>query len=293
MANVLCSVNSVCTKVYQKIPVIIRSLIIGLLILCSATFPLLFLIAQNMNWLPQIPWVLVPGILFLWLYWRYLNGHGWPAKTSNVRKEYLRANAIPSTLRMNCWISGIFLGLFITGLNVLGYLLLEIPKDGIASFQPLLNTPLHTGLPLMLFFALVVGVSEEAAFRGYMQKSLEKRYTPTVAIGFVAIIFALVHFPPMPLIPFFVLGAVGWGVLAYFSNSILPGIIFHIMVDLGFLLWLRLDTDTVLYIFAHSPSDGINNLLIGAILFTITIGCITFYSFFKLGQKRKSVSNIS
>ena len=85
--------------------------------------------------------------------------------------------------------------------------------------------------------ALVAGGVEEAAFRGYMQAPLERRYGPSIAIAVVALVFFFAHFAPIAALPGFVLGGIMWGLLAFWSGSILPGVILHTLVDTVSFLW--------------------------------------------------------
>jgi membrane protease YdiL (CAAX protease family) len=85
--------------------------------------------------------------------------------------------------------------------------------------------------------AIVAGAVEEAGFRGYMQAPLERQYGPAVAIAIVAVVYFLAHFAPVSALPGFVLGAAAWGLLAYLSGSIWPGVILHSLVDTASFLW--------------------------------------------------------
>jgi membrane protease YdiL (CAAX protease family) len=79
--------------------------------------------------------------------------------------------------------------------------------------------------------SLVAGLVEEAAFRGYMQVPLEKKYGPAFAIIVVGIMFGLAHFThanmSLLMMPLFIVSSVIYGLLAYISKSIIPGIILH------------------------------------------------------------------
>ena len=79
--------------------------------------------------------------------------------------------------------------------------------------------------------ALVAGVTEEAAFRGYMQRPIERRHGPVVAIFVTGTAFGLAHFthPEVTavLLPFYLAVAAVYGMLAYLTDSIIPGIVLH------------------------------------------------------------------
>lgn len=85
---------------WQSIPVAVRAVITGLVILvCGAlgwsaiTFGSLRL-AASVSWASG-PLGLAAGSLFLWGYWRYLGGAWWPQSSAEVRRSRLRANPLP------------------------------------------------------------------------------------------------------------------------------------------------------------------------------------------------------
>jgi hypothetical protein len=79
--------------IWSNVPVIIRGILLGLLILIIGQLPtgLIFL---NLQITPSIPWFLPIMLIWLWLFWRYLNGWGWPASTAQIRNQNLRAHKI-------------------------------------------------------------------------------------------------------------------------------------------------------------------------------------------------------
>jgi hypothetical protein len=90
--------------------------------------------------------------------------------------------------------------------------------------------------PVVLFLMLltgsaVAGITEETGFRGYMQKPVEERHGPIVAILITGITFGLMHFShpetTLALMPFYFFAATVYGMLAYLTNSILPGMVLH------------------------------------------------------------------
>jgi membrane protease YdiL (CAAX protease family) len=105
-----------------------------------------------------------------------------------------------------------------------------------------------TVLCLFLGIAVEAGVVEEAAFRGYMQVPLEKRYGPQAAIIVVSVVFGVVHIANgyrelTWLLADAVLGAI-LGTMAYLTNSILPGVVLHAANDaVRFLVVWRLGSN--------------------------------------------------
>lgn len=89
-------------------------------------------------------------------------------------------------------------------------------------------------LTLALFVltgALVAGVAEEAAFRGYMQGPIERRHGPVVAILVTGLFFGFAHFThpeaTFAWLPYYMAVAAVYGMLAYFTDSILPSLALH------------------------------------------------------------------
>lgn len=120
----------------------------------------------------------------------------------------------------------------------------KLPGD---TFPDVSAYPLMTIVSYVLMASVVAGLTEEAGFRGYMQGPLERRYGPRVAILTVGIVVWLAHYTHfignewlfLVYMPFYLTAAIIFGVLAYLTGSILPGVVLHASADvLGFgLLW--------------------------------------------------------
>jgi membrane protease YdiL (CAAX protease family) len=83
-------------------------------------------------------------------------------------------------------------------------------------------------LRAMFVGALIPAVSEEALFRGFLQRSLEEKMKPFNAILIASVIFGLVHFNPINLIPLICIG-IFLGALAYYTRSLLLPILVHFL----------------------------------------------------------------
>jgi len=86
--------------------------------------------------------------------------------------------------------------------------------------------------------SLVSPLTEEAAFRGYGQVLLERRFKPVVAVALSSLFFALYHgptqgFAPSKVLFYFIVGVV-FGTTAFMTRSVLPAIPVHIAGDLLF-----------------------------------------------------------
>lgn len=81
---------------------------------------------------------------------------------------------------------------------------------------------------IVLVVAIVPALSEEAMFRGFVQRSFEIKMKPFYAALITAIFFGLNHFNPYGLIPLIILGLY-FGYAAYMSDSIFIPIILHFL----------------------------------------------------------------
>lgn len=90
---------------------------------------------------------------------------------------------------------------------------------------------LATVLLWVVMSAIVAGVVEETAFRGYLQRPIERRHGPVVAILVTGVLFGLGHFSHpevgVKLLPYYVAVAAVYGSLAYFTDSTLPSMTLH------------------------------------------------------------------
>ncbi len=74
--------------------------------------------------------------------------------------------------------------------------------------------------------AVIPALAEEFLFRGLMQRSLEEVWSPLPAVVVTGIIFGLVHFNPVALVPLVALG-IYFGLLAWYTRSLALPIVVH------------------------------------------------------------------
>ena len=274
---------------WNKIPSVIRGLIIGLIIQVIGVIPLFMLIPLNVERFPEIPWVLVIGLLFIWLFWKFFSGQKYIFPGSLNRIDLSRTRKMNSKSIKWTIISGIFLSVTLFSFVFIGYMLAEVPLQQVELISSLKGVPVWTSLSLLLMASLATGLVEEMAWRGYAQRIIEKKNKATLAIIIVALAFTLIHFLPVQIWPLFFLGSLGWGFLAYYSNSIIPGIIFHTLIDFTAFVWALYNLESLKEILIYNVfKDGFNSLfqtlLIIAIISTIT----TVYSFKNLKSIQSS-----
>ena len=205
--------------------VVVRAVIIGMVVAIVGTIPRDLFYWTNLHFYASVPWAVPVTGVYLWFFWRYLQGAGPPAETSAHRRTSLRANRISARQWWWALLSGV-LGLvaLVLALRVANRMV-ALPQQGIPD---LTHVPKITVLSLLLMGAPVAGIVEESAFRGYMQGPIERRYGLFVAILITGTMFAIVHLDFTPILwPYYVAVAAIYGTVAYATNSILPAIVLH------------------------------------------------------------------
>jgi membrane protease YdiL (CAAX protease family) len=192
------------------------------------------MLLTNLKFSPAIPWSVGAMAIVLWLYWRYLGGKWWPSSTSEARRQYLRANPVPRIVFFWSIVAGVLSIGALTGYWIVMTQLVKMPGNVLPSMSAY---PALTLVLVGVMASLVSPISEEAAFRGYCQVTLERFFPGVAAIVLSSVLFALAHFTQGFLLPklavYFLAGTV-FGTIAYLTGSIVPGIVVHIMADMTF-----------------------------------------------------------
>ncbi len=198
------------------------------------------LIYGNIRTTPSIPWALPALVVLLWAMWQYLGGKGWPVGTSLRRKLLLRANPVSRPAMVWSVAAGLLAIGALAGFWIVMFQLVRMHAN-------FLLPALFTSSPVLIA-AIIAGASllapitEESAVRGYLQKALEREFTPLTAVLLSSLVFALAHVTQglaWPKLLFYFLVGITFGALAYLNDSILPVIPVHIAADLIFfiLIW--------------------------------------------------------
>jgi membrane protease YdiL (CAAX protease family) len=215
-------------SLWRRLPVVVRAVLAGGAVLVAGTVPWALLVDANRRWLPAVPWAVVPAVLYLWLFWRYLRGEGWPRETADARRASLRANELSGDVWGAAILAGV-LGLVgvLALMRVMSHMV-HLPQQ---ENPEALRLPAATLLMLVLVGAAVAGVVEESAMRGYMQGPIERRHGPVVAILVSGAVFGFAHFThpevTLALMPYYLAVAAVYGTVTYLTNSILPAITLH------------------------------------------------------------------
>ncbi len=203
----------------------VQAVFIGMLVVLVGTIPRNLLFAANLRYYASVPWAVPLTAVYLWFFWRYLNGAGPPASTAGERRTSLRANRVAG--RVWAWAllaGGLGIVALVLALRVANRLVV-LPQQ---QLPDLAQVPRLTALALLLMAAPVAGIIEEAAFRGYMQGPIEQRHGLAIAILITGTMFAVAHLDfTLILWPYYLAVAAIYGTVTYLTESILPAVVLH------------------------------------------------------------------
>lgn len=228
------------SSVSHRIRAVVWSAVLAFFILAFGQTAWVALLVANLRTSPAIPWAVVVMALILWLMWQYLGGKGWPQRTSETRRRHLRANRVSGQVWAWAMLAGVLSIVALTGCWIVMVQLVKMP--GNLLLPDFSRMPLLTAVLVLVMASLVSPITEESGFRGYCQVILEGEFSGVVVVLISSVLFALAHFTQgffwPKLLVYFLVGVV-FGVMAYVTDSILPGIAVHIMADLTFftLVW--------------------------------------------------------
>ena len=136
-------------------------------------------------------------------------------------------------------------------------------------------------LLVILVVAVVPAISEEAMFRGFIQRSFELKLKPYLAIFLTAMFFSAYHFNPYGFIPLFILGAY-FGFTAYMSRSLVIPVILHFLNNFSaILLYHILGSDELIKSDAAIKGEELSSylmmLVVLTLLFVLLIAVINKY----------------
>jgi len=229
----------------------VAPVVLGLVVTFVGLAPWVVMVRLNAHFHPAVPWAALATLAWLALYIVWLNGFGPPARWQAARRYRLRLWRPDS----NGW-SKEGIGVTLTLMAFVGLLTLVWILIGSPEQPPDLSAYPSTAylVSIVIMTPVVAAVTEEAGYRGYMQIGLE-RFGSGRAIVVTALAFALAHgvhgLDALLLLgPGIFIAGIAYGMLAYHSGSILPGMLVHFLGDLAFIYFALLGGDWRLLIVA-------------------------------------------
>lgn len=222
-------------KVWQRMPVLLKAILLIALVGIVGANGILIFVA-----LP-IPLSLIAMLAYLFLYWKFFSGSWGPKKTAEARKKHFRAGSLSPRLWKWSLLLGAFFVLFLQSALVVTFRLIQFPADRFLQGFGFESQPLWIAWSFILIASLSAGLTEETGFRGYGLIPLQERYGPVLANIIISVLFVVLHLnqawaPPL-LLHLFVASFM-FGLIAYATGSLLPGIIAHTVLDIvNFSYW--------------------------------------------------------
>jgi membrane protease YdiL (CAAX protease family) len=208
---------------------ILLAIVTGVAVLVTGNW-IALLVNLQLSGGATVPWSIVPVAIYLWAWWQFLSGRWAAADGGPARGALLRANRVPRGL----WLPALGAGLLgfaaLLTLLTLAARLVDLPPGMPIATPP--GMPVLTVVLLLTTQSIIAGVTEEAAFRGYMQSLVERRHGLLLAILVNGILFGLLHFGNHPrdvllMLPYYVAVAAVYGGLTWATDSILPALVLH------------------------------------------------------------------
>lgn len=222
----------------SRIPAVVWSGILAFVLTVVAGGVWTVLLISNLATSPAVPWAVIVMGLLLWLMWQYLGGAWGPRSTSQARRRYRRARPLPGQMFAWAVVAGVLSIVALVGFWIMLVQLVKLPARVLSNFS---GTPLLSAAFVLVMASLVSSLAEEVGFRGYFQGILEQRVSGPLAIVIAALVIAPAHGLTQgfvwPVLLWYLFADVMLGAMAYFTQSILPGLVVH---SLGLLLFFTL-----------------------------------------------------
>jgi membrane protease YdiL (CAAX protease family) len=223
---------------WAKLPVSLRAIVAGLLIALPAA-NVWALLVLNLG----VPFAVLAEAIFLALYVWWAGGGGAPRSTRTARATSFRRGRLSS--KQSSWgvIAALFFAATVHASIVLLFRLVPFPM---AAFRQGYDFSFIPTLPLrwlaVVISAISAGICEETGFRGYMQRPIEQRHGAPLAILISSMFFMLLHltkgWATLGMVPIVLDAGILLGLLAWSSGSLIPGMIGHVVMDIGlFAYW--------------------------------------------------------
>ena len=218
-------------RLWWRLPAALRGLLSGFFVFETLQLGWMGAFLANTKYLPQIPWNIPAGLLYMWLLFSYFNGRGWPGSTAGARRVAMRARKLSTKQWLWSLLYCLLCLVFMAAILNVVYRFITVPDAAMLDTSML---PWWTLYPSLVMLSVNAGVSEEAGFRGYLQGALERRYGPVTAIVATSTLFWAAHLNRpggLERLPYLVGFSIATGALAWALQSIWPAIVAHALVD--------------------------------------------------------------
>ena len=248
----------------------------------SGVGPVTGLMTLNLRHAVLLPWAVLPAATWLFAYWRVISGAWGPSEGAAERRANLRARRLSLKIWVRAIVAGILGFATLVALLVVASRLVPLPAGAPIAAPP--GMPAATMFLLIAMASIVAGVSEEAAFRGYMQSMIERQHGVAIAILANGTLFGLLHFGNHPadvllMLPYYIAVAAVYGGLTWATDSILPAVVLHSLGDVVVLTRWWLTGRPEWQIGGSAPEllreSGVDVAFVAAVLAAVALGIAT------------------
>jgi len=261
---------------WAKLPISLRAIVSGLFlaIVSLNVWPVLLAI------LPMPLAAFAEAVFLLFFLW-WAGGGGPPHSTKSARAASFRSGK----LSVRRWVWGLSAALFFAvTVHASIVLLFRFVPFPVATFRNGYDLSfIHSQFlkwTAILLSAVSAGICEEIGFRGYMQQPIEQRSGVLPAVLISSLFFMAVHltkaWATLGMIPIVFGAGLLLGLLAWSAGSLLPGIIGHIMMDIGLFAywWTGIAGEFSTRTISQTGMD--RSFLIAFFTFVISLGIVVF-----------------
>lgn len=270
---------------WAKLPISLRAIVCGLFlaVISLNVWPVLLAILP----MPLAAFAEAAFLLcFLW----WAGGGGPPHSTKSDRAASFRSGKL-SVMR---WVWGLCAALFFAvTVHASIILLFRFVHFPAATFRNGYDLSfIHSQFlkwTAILISAVSAGICEEVGFRGYMQQPIEQRSGVLPAVLISSLFFMAVHltkaWATLGMIPIVFGAGLLLGLLAWSARSLLPGIVGHIVMDIGLFAywWTGVAGEFSARTISQTGMD--RPFLIAFFTFVIALGIVVF-AIYKLQRMR-------
>lgn len=271
--------------------VIFTASAVALAVLLGGSLPWSVLANWNQRVGVLLPWAIFPMGVYLWAYITFLGGR-WGSGGAEDRRANLNAKPVPASTWLLALVAGALGMAAILSLLVVISRLVELPPGDAITAPP--GMPAMTVATLLAMQSLVAGVTEESAFRGYMQTMVSRRFGVAVGVLAAGVLFGLLHFPNHPghvllMLPYYVAVSAMYGGLTWATGSILPAVVLHTLGDLVVLTrWWLTGLPEWQWTAVRSPliwKSGVDAGFVIALAFAVVLCLVTMWVLWSVRQR--------
>jgi len=261
---------------WAKLPISLRAIVSGLFLAVIAlnVWPLLLAI------LPMPLAASAESAFLLGFLW-WASGGGPPHSTKSSRAASFRSGKLSAMQWFWGLVAALFFAVTVHASIVLLFRFVPFP---LAAFRSGYDVSfIHS--QLLKWAAIVVsafsaGICEETGFRGYMQHPIERRYGAAPAILISSLFFMSLHLVKawaiLGMVPIVFGAGVLLGLLAWSARSLLPGMIGHVVMDIGLFgyWWTGIAGDFSARTISQTGMD--RPFLIASFTFAVSLSFVVF-----------------